>query len=1053
MANDGQIVFEVTADGKHAIADIKDITRAIQDETKKWDKAADQSAGNINDSFSGMLKKLVAGFSAAKIGKALLDLGKDALEAASDLKEVQNVVDTTFGSNAGQIDRWAKNAGTQFGLTETKAKQFTSTLGAMMKSSGIAGDEIVSMSTDLAGLAADMSSFYNLDFDTAFQKIRSGISGETEPLKQLGINMSVANLEAYALSQGIEKAFSDMSQGEQTMLRYQYLMSATADAQGDFAKTSTEYANSMRTLKSNVEAIKTALGSTFYDAIAQATNWVNEFLELILPDESKKTVLDRFNEVEIDTTDKLEQIKSTAEEARMLTEQLEKINQAKIGETGTDVQKFVDNLSKIDLNGEKIEIVKSFISTLASDSAILTGLTGESAEGAKQWLEGIAAAADKLDPNDAEGWKTLMASIKEGLPGLENTDFGKSFFSALGEGFEDVSSSTSVLDWVIDNLGANTERTAEQQEQWLDICKQLVKTIPGLSSMINTQTGEITGGTQAVKDYIKAWEEGQTKLAYLQMHEEKASLLEQEFADLKHLRFEADMAGWRIERKLGNVKAIYDKYGLDYAFDQKGNLDLSEFNNIWGGITDAERSALNQAKADIENSGLGEAYIKALDVYRIRQEAYDLATEMMNDEEKMINDMAGDAQQKTVETVKEWSEDMKDAARTVVNAAQEALTSLADYVQGVRDGVAKAVDGVVKGFEQVERSGSELRQKNSDLEDEFKKTQTDYSKDKNIRQRWWDDRGNLDLQRMSDHYDELNKSEKEAYNTLAKIKNKQTEINESLNEFGTSGMKSNLQGQIQYMDEYLENLKQLQEWGLSNELLAFLSDGSTESAEYLAGLVAGGETAAKEVDAAYGEVQKKKKEFTDTLTEQQLTIDDTYKTLQEDAKAAVEALNMADMAKENSGKTVEGVAQGIADHLPEVQAAVDDIITQINRLAGLNVSVGIGSFGVAPPGSTSGKTFDIDGMFETGLNYVPFTGFLASLHEGEGILTAEENRIWQKFKDGGNVGTDYDTLGGVMRDNIHAGGNVYLDGRVVGSVISDQQGKSFRQLQRSGWQA
>ena len=246
MANDGQIVFEVTADGKHAIADIKDITAAIQKESKKWDDAAEESTDNISNSFNGMLNKIVAGFSAVKIGKALLDIGKDALEAASALNEVQNVVDVTFGSDSNKINQWAKEAGTQFGLTETKAKQFASTLGAMMKSSGVASEEIVDMSTSLAGLAADMSSFYNLDFDEAFQKIRSGISGETEPLKQLGINMSVANLEAFALSKNITKSFNDMSQGEQTMLRYQYLMQATADAQGDFARTSDGYANSLR---------------------------------------------------------------------------------------------------------------------------------------------------------------------------------------------------------------------------------------------------------------------------------------------------------------------------------------------------------------------------------------------------------------------------------------------------------------------------------------------------------------------------------------------------------------------------------------------------------------------------------------------------------------------------------------------------------------------------------------------------------------------------------------------------------------------------------------
>ena len=192
--SDGQVVFDVTADGKHVKADIKDITKAIEAEGKKWDKAAKDSTSSIEKQFGDMAGKIVGKLTAAGIGAILLNWGKAAIDAASDLAEVQNVVDTVFGDGAAKIETWSKQAGQQFGLTETQAKKFTSTLGAMMKSSGLAGTEIVDMSTDLAGLAADMASFYNLDFETAFEKIRSGISGETMPLKQLGINMSVANL-------------------------------------------------------------------------------------------------------------------------------------------------------------------------------------------------------------------------------------------------------------------------------------------------------------------------------------------------------------------------------------------------------------------------------------------------------------------------------------------------------------------------------------------------------------------------------------------------------------------------------------------------------------------------------------------------------------------------------------------------------------------------------------------------------------------------------------------------------------------------------------------
>ena len=179
MANDGQVVFEITADNKKALQSVRQVTDEIQKEGKKWDQSASASADNIGGAFSGMLSKVTAGLAAAKIGQMLLSFSSDAIEVASSLQEVQNVVDTTFGESASEIEAWARKAGTQFGLTELQAKKFTSTLGAMMKSAGLAGPEIVQMSTDLSGLAADMASFYNLDFEEAFQKIRAGISGET----------------------------------------------------------------------------------------------------------------------------------------------------------------------------------------------------------------------------------------------------------------------------------------------------------------------------------------------------------------------------------------------------------------------------------------------------------------------------------------------------------------------------------------------------------------------------------------------------------------------------------------------------------------------------------------------------------------------------------------------------------------------------------------------------------------------------------------------------------------------------------------------------------
>ena len=193
----------------------------------------------------------VAGLAAAGV-VALGAVAVKGVQVASDLQEVQNVVDVTFGEQgSAKIDSWSKSLLNAYGLSELSAKKYASTLGSMLKSSGMTDDQTMQMSRSLTMLAGDMASFYNLDSETAFEKLRAGISGETEPLKQLGINMSVANLEAYALSQGIQKSYGEMNQAEQTALRYNYIMQATADAQGDFSRTSGSFANQQKLLREN----------------------------------------------------------------------------------------------------------------------------------------------------------------------------------------------------------------------------------------------------------------------------------------------------------------------------------------------------------------------------------------------------------------------------------------------------------------------------------------------------------------------------------------------------------------------------------------------------------------------------------------------------------------------------------------------------------------------------------------------------------------------------------------------------------------------------------
>ena len=239
--------------------------------------AVEQSAKKAQDPFV----KLAKAIGLVTLAKKSFEVIQTGINYASDLAEVQNVVDVTFGSSAAVIDSWSKECINAYGLNEVSAKRYAGTMGAMLKSSGLAGDAIVSMSQNMVGLAGDMASFYNLDIETAFEKIRSGISGETEPLKQLGINMSVANLEAYALAQGIETSYNSMTQAEQVMLRYNYLMSVTADAQGDFARTSGTWANQTRLLSENWKRFTGVLAEQLLPALTSVVSGFNRLLTLL----------------------------------------------------------------------------------------------------------------------------------------------------------------------------------------------------------------------------------------------------------------------------------------------------------------------------------------------------------------------------------------------------------------------------------------------------------------------------------------------------------------------------------------------------------------------------------------------------------------------------------------------------------------------------------------------------------------------------------------------------------------------------------------------------
>ena len=234
----------------------------------------DRQMRGITNIASKAGKILAGAFAIKKITEftsACLDLG-------SDLAEVQNVVDVTFSKMNEQVNNFAQNAVFQFGLSETMAKQYTGTFGAMAKAFGFVESEAYAMSTTLTGLAGDVASFYNITQGEAYTKLKSVFTGETESLKDLGVVMTQTALDQFALANGYGKTTAKMTEQEKVALRYAFVQQQLSLAQGDFARTSDSWANQVRILKLQFDSLRASLGQGFIAALTPVIKVINTIM-------------------------------------------------------------------------------------------------------------------------------------------------------------------------------------------------------------------------------------------------------------------------------------------------------------------------------------------------------------------------------------------------------------------------------------------------------------------------------------------------------------------------------------------------------------------------------------------------------------------------------------------------------------------------------------------------------------------------------------------------------------------------------------------------------
>lgn len=210
--------------------------------------------------------------------KKIIGFAKESIKLGSDLSEVQNVVDVTYGNMSEAVNNWAKNAMEAYGLSEKVAKQYMGTFGAMSKAFGYTEQAAYEQSAALTGLVGDVASFYNLTTDEAYTKLKSVFTGETESLKDLGVVMTQTALDEYALQKGMGKTTSEMSEQEKVALRLAFVQERLADASGDFARTSTGWANQTRVLSLRFDALKATLGQAFINVLAPLLPLINNIV-------------------------------------------------------------------------------------------------------------------------------------------------------------------------------------------------------------------------------------------------------------------------------------------------------------------------------------------------------------------------------------------------------------------------------------------------------------------------------------------------------------------------------------------------------------------------------------------------------------------------------------------------------------------------------------------------------------------------------------------------------------------------------------------------------
>lgn len=428
-----------------------------------------------------------------------------SIDISSDLVEVQNVVDTTFKNMSYKVEELAKTSIEQFGLSELSLKQFSSRFQAMGTAMGFPISRMSDMSIELTKLTADMSSFYNVAQEDVARSLQSIFTGETEPLRKYGLDLTQATLQEWALKQGLDADMRTMSQMEKTMLRYQYVMANTAAVHGDFERTSGSWANQIRILRQQFEQLASIIGTAFVNMLKPVVQSLNKAMAKVI--EFAQTVINALGKIfgwklEINTkgiagdfsgvedgiggiTDGIEDATEASKKFNKQLQGFDKLNNLTTSDAGKGLEDLTAGLGGAGDIGDIVpsegllEGYESFIDNFY-DLGRYIGETLQHALANIPW-EKIKQSARNL----GKGIADLINGFVE-VEGLGKA-IGYSIAQALNTAFEFANSYVHTLHW--DSIGkfiAETINGFTQNIDWSLIRDTLITGAKGLADAINS---------------------------------------------------------------------------------------------------------------------------------------------------------------------------------------------------------------------------------------------------------------------------------------------------------------------------------------------------------------------------------------------------------------------------------------------------------------------------------------------------------------------------------------------------------------------------------------